>query len=111
MKKYLKKIKKWIILEVIANIFLVVASSSFILVQKNILDQLQYNNILNMKKNILLIIFSALGILVFSYFTMYFTWKSTINFEQMLRKDFFSKIQSFKFSRSQCLASAYAFIL
>ncbi|MDE6052539.1 MAG: ABC transporter ATP-binding protein/permease [Lachnospiraceae bacterium] len=92
MKKYINKIKKYIIAEILFDILCTIFAAYIPILQKEMFDSLGGGKLSQIP--VIITLFVALQMLsgVCTYFCMLFTWKGAIKFEAILKRDFISAL-------------------
>ena len=92
MKKYIMKVKKYLISQIIIDALLVIILSFLPVIQKNLFDTIEGKGELHIGNYIFLYIFSLIIIAVLAYFNYLITSKGSIEFRRILKKDLFRSI-------------------
>lgn len=92
MKKYIMKVKKYLISQIIIDALLVIILSFLPVIQKNLFDTIEGKGELHIGNYIFLYVFSLIIIAVLAYFNYLITSKGSIEFRRVLKKDLFRSI-------------------
>lgn len=92
MKQQIKPIKKYIILEILLDIFCTLLSATLPIVQKLFFDSGIQSGLQRLVQIIALYVTIHILHIALSYLCMYCTWKGAIQFEKSLKDDFFSAV-------------------
>ena len=92
MKKYIMKVKKYLISQIIIDALLVIILSFLPVIQKNLFDTIEGKGELHIGNYIFLYMFSLIIIAVLAYFNYLITSKGSIEFRRILKKDLFRSI-------------------
>ena len=92
MKKYIMKVKKYLISQIIIDALLVIILSFLPVIQKNLFDTIEGKGELHIGNYIFLYMFSLIIIAVLAYFNYLITSKGSIEFRRVLKKDLFRSI-------------------
>lgn len=100
MKKYLSNIKLYVIIQIIFDAIFTVCIAFIPYLQKLLIDMISTENYSSNSflKIVMIYLFCIIGGLLFSYIAHLYLWKGAINFEKMLKMDFFSSIFRYKYS-------------
>lgn len=100
MKKYFLEIKWLLILQMIFDVLFAATNAAVPALQKLLLDIFtvkEGERHLSLLMIILLYIACIIFGAVFSYLDMYFSWKSSLKFEMLLKRDFFRSVFSYNY--------------
>lgn len=88
MKKYILKIKKYIIAEILFDMLCTIFAAYIPVLQKEMFDSLGGGRLSQIP--VIIVLFVVLQMLsgVCTYFCMLYTWKGAIQFETILKRDF-----------------------
>lgn len=92
MKKYIMKVKKYLISQIAIDVLLVIILSLLPVIQRNLFDTIEQKGKLHIENYIFIYIFSLIIIAVLSYFNYLITSKGSIEFRRILKKDLFRSI-------------------
>ncbi|MGG7165301.1 ATP-binding cassette domain-containing protein [Clostridium ihumii] len=92
MKKYIMKVKKYLVSQIIIDALLVIILSFLPVIQKNLFDTIEGKRELHIGNYIFLYMFSLIIIAVLAYFNYLITSKGSIEFRRVLKKDLFRSI-------------------
>lgn len=92
MKKYIMKVKKYLIAQIIVAALLVIILSFLPVIQKSLFDTIEQKRGLNIGNYIFLYGLSLIVIAVLSYFDHLITSRGNIEFRRILKKDLFRSI-------------------
>lgn len=92
MKKYIRKIKKYIIAEILFDMLCTVFAAYIPVLQKEMFDSLGGGRLSQIP--FIIVLFVVLQMLsgVCTYFCMLYTWKGAIQFETILKRDFINAL-------------------
>lgn len=92
MKKYIMKVKKYIVGQIAVNAILVIILSFLPVIQKDLFDTIEQKRELNIGNYIFLYLLSLVVIAMLSYFDCVITSRGSIEFRRLLKKDLFRAI-------------------
>lgn len=92
MKKYIRKIKKYIIAEILSDMLCTVFAAYIPVLQKEMFDSLGGGRLSQIPFIIVLFIVLQMLSGVCTYFCMLYTWKGAIQFETILKRDFINAL-------------------
>ena len=92
MKKYVMKVKKYLIAQIVIDALLVIILSFLPVIQRNLFDTIEQKCELNIGNYILLYVISLMAIAALSYLGYLITSKGSIEFRRILKKDLFRSI-------------------
>lgn len=92
MKKYIMKVKKYIIGQIVVDALLVLMLSFLPVIQRDLFDTIEQKSRLNIWSYISLYVLCLIGVAALSYFGYLITSKGSIEFRRILKKDLFSSI-------------------
>lgn len=92
MKQQIKPIKKYILLEILLDVLCTILSAALPVVQKLFFDQGIQSGMTRLVQ--IIVLYATVHVLriLFNYIGMYCTWKGAIQFEKILKDDFFSAV-------------------
>lgn len=99
MKKYINKIKGFIIIDIVGDLIVSAAIAFIPYIQKILFDNITEGKDVNFILFTLLFIACIAVILFFSYIEMLFMWKGSVHFEKSLKKDLFKSITRYSYKR------------
>lgn len=98
MKKYFYEIRFPIFMRVLCDGIMALAIAALPALQKQLIDLLTQKVIkINFFIIIITYVICLLASVLFSYLSMIFTWKASLNFEKSLKRDFFKSIFSYSY--------------
>ncbi|WP_035287875.1 ABC transporter ATP-binding protein [Clostridium sp. KNHs214] len=89
MKKYIMKVKKYLIAQIAIDALLIIILSFLPVIQRNLFDTIEQKHELNIGYYIFLYMLSLIVIAALSYFGYLITSRGSIEFRRILKKDLF----------------------
>ncbi|GCD10360.1 ATP-binding cassette domain-containing protein [Clostridium tagluense] len=99
MKKYFYEIKFFIFMRILCDGIMALSVAALPALQKKLFDLIT-GKVINTNSFLTIVVIYViclLGAVIFCYFSMIFSWKAGLNFEQSLKSDFFKSIFSSRY--------------